>query len=204
MSDTPSGTYTCDICGLETPHYHADSEVERERYIRPAFEKTTVPRNYFGRMPRTPNTPYSDGNTEQLWQHFVSGWNSSRQFLTAERDALRAELSRKHKALVALLGQLGNIEVLGEWSALDINPTASRKYRATVDRVVEAARAAIAETPAPVAPSREAEIPRVDMRLDPPITVRREFDDGSKGMIFAATVEEAIHAVITLAGRGIE
>ncbi len=34
-----SGTYTCDICGLDTPHSHKERDVWIERYGRPAFER---------------------------------------------------------------------------------------------------------------------------------------------------------------------
>jgi hypothetical protein len=67
------GTFKCDICGRDTPHHHDPELVEMERLIRPAFEKTTVPGNMFGRI-KSPNFPYSDGRTEGLWQHFIGGW----------------------------------------------------------------------------------------------------------------------------------
>jgi len=74
------GTFKCDICGRETPHGHDPELVETERYVRPAFEKTTV-RHWaaFGRISKTPDFPYSDGETERLWQHFLSGWFACRR-----------------------------------------------------------------------------------------------------------------------------
>ena len=47
-------------------------------------------------------------------------------------------------ALRALLQQTGNIEVLGEWEALDMNYTSRKRVRAQVDQVIADARAAIA------------------------------------------------------------
>lgn len=82
MNDELSqGTFTCDICGGDKPHHHPDSVVEIERFVRPAFEKTVVPRGWFTR--ETPHGPYLDGNTEALWGHFVSGWFAAKKFLLA-------------------------------------------------------------------------------------------------------------------------
>ena len=49
-------------------------------------------------------------------------------------------------ALTKLLGQVNNIEVLGEWVATDTNITAERKLRAQVDAVIKDCRAAINPT----------------------------------------------------------
>jgi hypothetical protein len=60
-------------------------------------------------------------------------------------------MSREAKleaALRALLGQVSNIEVLGEWSAQDINLKSQRTARAKIDAVVADARAALAAEPA--------------------------------------------------------
>jgi hypothetical protein len=46
-------------------------------------------------------------------------------------------------ALVALLRETNNIEVLGEWEALDINFKSRKTVRAKVDEVISQARAAI-------------------------------------------------------------
>jgi hypothetical protein len=46
-------------------------------------------------------------------------------------------------ALKALLHATNNIEVLGEWEALDINPNQRKKTRAQVDEVITQSRAAI-------------------------------------------------------------
>jgi hypothetical protein len=75
MNDELSqGTSKCDICGRDIPHHHDKHIIEQERFIRPAFEKTTIPRNAFGRIAQNPDFPYSDQETERLWQHFMSGW----------------------------------------------------------------------------------------------------------------------------------
>ena len=57
------------------------------------------------------------------------------------------------RALRALLQQTGNIEVLGEWEALDMNHSSRKKVRATVDQVIADARAAIAEATKGAAPA---------------------------------------------------
>jgi hypothetical protein len=68
------------------------------------------------------------------------------ELLTTEQAAERMNVSAHTAAgdRGGLLGVLGHIEVLGEWSALDINLTLSKQYRAKVDDKVAAARAAIA------------------------------------------------------------
>lgn len=48
-------------------------------------------------------------------------------------------------ALQALLRQTNNIEVLGEWSGLDVNRQSQKRVRAEVDEVKAAAKAAIAK-----------------------------------------------------------
>jgi hypothetical protein len=35
----PQGTFTCDVCGRDTPHGHGEFDVLQERFVRPAFEK---------------------------------------------------------------------------------------------------------------------------------------------------------------------
>ena len=81
------GTFKCDVCGIDTPHHHNDKLAEQERLIRPAFEKTTVPRGWFNR--EFANGPYLDKNTEALWQHFYSGWVAAKRVyaIPAERRA---------------------------------------------------------------------------------------------------------------------
>jgi outer membrane protein TolC len=71
-------------------------------------------------------------------------------------DRLRAELAEVkqqrdllREALQALLGQTTNIEVLGEWEALDINFSSRKKARAKVEEVIGNARAALKATEAP-------------------------------------------------------
>ena len=59
--------------------------------------------------------------------------------MTEELQQALAALQECREALTRLLGQTGNIEVLGEWSALDINPTSSRKCRAIVDAAIKQA-----------------------------------------------------------------
>ena len=58
-----------------------------------------------------------------------------------------AALTASHAALLAaleeLLVQRNNIEVLGEWSALDINFSMQKKARASIDATVDKARVAI-------------------------------------------------------------
>ena len=86
------GTFQCDICGQDTPHFHDQQLVEIERLIRPAFENTTVPCDSFGRVARKPGFPYSDAGTERLWQHFISGWFASKSvFPTQDVAKLLAE-----------------------------------------------------------------------------------------------------------------
>jgi hypothetical protein len=49
------------------------------------------------------------------------------------------------EALRELLRHTSNIEVLGEWSALEMNFTPAKKLRAQVDAVIADARVALAE-----------------------------------------------------------
>jgi hypothetical protein len=79
------GTFTCPICGYDKPHHHEPETVEIETLVRPAFEKTTVPGGgfMFGRMSKNPDFPYSNGRTEQLWQHFLSGWFAAKRAIAA-------------------------------------------------------------------------------------------------------------------------
>jgi hypothetical protein len=83
-ADLSQGTSVCDICGVDTPHFHDPEVVEIERLIRPAFEKTTVPGNAFGR-PSAPGFPYSDGRIESLFQHFISGWFACKRVYAASQ-----------------------------------------------------------------------------------------------------------------------
>lgn len=75
------GTFKCDICGLDRPHPHTDEEVELQRFVRPAFEKTRVPCSAFARYGLGVTMPYRDGRTEALWQHFVSGWFGAKEHI---------------------------------------------------------------------------------------------------------------------------
>lgn len=59
-------------------------------------------------------------------------------------EDLKAKCEVMEKALRALLGQLSNIEVLGEWEALDCNWSMRKTVRAKVDSIVEQASAALA------------------------------------------------------------
>lgn len=67
--------------------------------------------------------------------------------LTAERDALRAEVERLRNALRALLSMTNTIEVLGEWEATDINRSLRKIKRAAVDAVIDKAYAALSKEP---------------------------------------------------------
>lgn len=55
-----------------------------------------------------------------------------------------AALAKAREALAALLRETNNIEVLGEWSGLDINHGLQKKARAKVDSVIQQAREALA------------------------------------------------------------
>ncbi len=66
-----------------------------------------------------------------------------------EADAQRLKLCwDSHDAIVEalqwLMGQVNNIEVLGEYSALDINPGSQRRMRAALDATLEKCRSALA------------------------------------------------------------
>jgi hypothetical protein len=89
------GTFACDICGKPTPHYHDEQLVEIERFARPAFEQTTVRHGAFGRIAKNPDFPYSDAETERLWQHFISGWFASKTYsvILAPVDMERAQVA---------------------------------------------------------------------------------------------------------------
>ena len=76
------GTFKCDICGMDKPHSHEPQLVEMERLVRPAFEKTTVPRSAFARLDKSPGGGYLDRETQHLWQHFLSGWFAAKTMLT--------------------------------------------------------------------------------------------------------------------------
>jgi hypothetical protein len=52
-------------------------------------------------------------------------------------------------ALESLMRNLSNIEVLGEWEALDINPKSRRELRPKVDAVIAQARAILARAKQP-------------------------------------------------------
>jgi hypothetical protein len=67
-------------------------------------------------------------------------------FIRAEKAEQQAAGLRA--ALEKLLGQTSNIEVLGEWEAMDINSGLRKKYRAIVDQVVSDCRSALAAAPA--------------------------------------------------------
>lgn len=69
------GTFACDICGLDKPHHHTEEEIEIERLIRPAFEKTTVPGGIFWRYGLRGPYRYVD----PLWQHFIAGWYAAKK-----------------------------------------------------------------------------------------------------------------------------
>lgn len=79
-------------------------------------------------------------------------------------------------ALEKLLRQVNNIEVLGEWSAQDINRSSQRRFRAQVDAVVAECRAALAAPARDVQPvawmvqwaERETDASRVDVIFDDP------------------------------------
>lgn len=59
--------------------------------------------------------------------------------LAGERDGLKARVAELEGALRALLKQVNNIEVLGEWEALEINRSLRKTTRAKVDAVINAA-----------------------------------------------------------------
>lgn len=62
-------------------------------------------------------------------------------------------------SLKALLAELMDIEVLGEWEALDINTSSRKKVRARVDAIVAQCRAALIKaTVAPPEPIRHIRI----------------------------------------------
>ena len=77
-SELDEASPRCDVCGMDTPHFHEPSVVEIERFIRPAFEKTIVPGRLFGRTGSSPDMPYRSERTQELWQHFISGWFASK------------------------------------------------------------------------------------------------------------------------------
>lgn len=62
----------------------------------------------------------------------------------AARVRADARAERLREALRDLLGQTNNIEVLGEWSALDVNLTTSKKMRAEVDKIIARCRDCLA------------------------------------------------------------
>jgi len=66
--------------------------------------------------------------------------------IAAMRNAIGPLLEvveQQHRALQGLLSQTSNIEVLGEWSALDINIKSQKTARVKIDETVAAARAAL-------------------------------------------------------------
>lgn len=62
--------------------------------------------------------------------------------LAALRDQ-RARSEALTEALRELLGKVGNIEVLGEWSALDMNHASQRSARKSIEATVAKARATL-------------------------------------------------------------
>jgi hypothetical protein len=67
---------------------------------------------------------------------------------TAAEGAAVEALRATSEALAALLRQTNNIEVLGEWEAVDINRSLRKTTRARVDAVIERARAALTKAAA--------------------------------------------------------
>ncbi len=83
-------------------------------------------------------TPLTDEYVDV--QHTVGG--EEYQVVPAEfARSLETRVAALENSLTALLRQTSNIEVLGEWSALDMNYKTSKKYRAQVDAVIAEARA---------------------------------------------------------------
>jgi len=66
------------------------------------------------------------------------GWTVARQ--------LERELAVCRDALNELLHRTNDIEVIGEWEALDINPNLRRKLRPKIDSTIEKARFALEST----------------------------------------------------------
>jgi hypothetical protein len=110
MDELSQGTFECDICGLGIPHQHNPQSVEIERLVRPAFEKTKVPANAFGRIGKL---PYSSGRTEQLWQHFISGWFASKTVYATTADSTppsSAQSGLRQKACIGYPSCDGDLE----------------------------------------------------------------------------------------------
>lgn len=107
--------------------------------------------------PGTPSAPapveYENMTDVEKMEWLISDANdSARPHMTDAAHILAAQLVAAEElrdelvaALTALLAQRNNIEVLGEWSALDMNHTSGRKVRATIDSVVAQGRAALAK-----------------------------------------------------------
>jgi hypothetical protein len=67
--------------------------------------------------------------------------------MTAHTEVLR----QAREALIKMLSNQGNIEVLGEWSALDMNIKSGKRLRAKVDADTIVARSALAAIDAALA-----------------------------------------------------
>ncbi len=84
-------------------------------------------------------------NADQIYDadgHCIGSMDTAEQAAALVRAAnLLPELVT---ALEALLRNLSNIEVLGEWEALEINPCSASKLRPKVDAVIAQAHAALA------------------------------------------------------------
>jgi len=68
-------------------------------------------------------------------------------FSALELEKANADAKRLRECLAKLLRQTNNIEALGEWEALDINPSMRRTTRAQVDAVIADCRAALQGRP---------------------------------------------------------
>jgi hypothetical protein len=67
------------------------------------------------------------------------------RIMILEIESQRAALSKAGEALKALIQESSTIEVLGEWSAMDVNHTMSKKYRARTDAVIQQAQSLLAD-----------------------------------------------------------
>jgi hypothetical protein len=109
------GTFTCDVCGQDTPHGHAEFDVIQQRYARPAFEKRHTEYDpdseelvaTFKPQKRGPAVcdGYYNGDLNRLWHHYTGAWldawehfKAQIKTLEAERDALKDHVEKPCKA----------------------------------------------------------------------------------------------------------
>src|ERR1700728_3755082 len=79
------GTFTCDVCGVATPHSHSEFDVLQQRYARPAFEKRytrVVTSPWDGdasnigpqKLGPRPEDGYWGQEDDRRWRTYVNAW----------------------------------------------------------------------------------------------------------------------------------